>query len=321
MRADGVGGTGHFAQWKVHLAGMGVIRLQNCKSGKYLRITAQHQVDVGGGLGALTKFRFHHYQHPHGVKLQRCQYPNKYIAIMPDGRVLAGAGGPHCKLTFWRQGQAQPNVVYKPAKVKPVVIVQNPAPAQIVVQSNVAQQAQMQQQMEQMKIAQDAQLAHQQQLEMERAKMQSEMEAQQAAIAEQQQAVLDAQNAILQQQQAMMAQQNSNPPNAQVVVQQEIQQEGVSGQAPINPQYVNAVNTNSPPVAVDPSYPQLQQPVSAPPVAAANDAMIIPNEKAVPEEKEPAPVPTMGQENADNVKTWLTTLNMERYYDSFIKNE
>merc|ERR1719300_200631 len=150
--------------------------------------------------------------------------------------------------------------------------------------------------------------------------MQSEMEAQQASIAAQQQAVLDAQNALLQQQQAMM-QQNSNSPNAQVVVQQEIQQEGISGQAPINPQYVNAVNTNSPPAAVDPSsYPQLQQPVSAPPVAAANDAMIIPNEEAVPEEKEPAPVPTMGQENADNVKTWLTTLNMDRYYDSFIKN-
>merc|ERR1719385_300739 len=33
MRADGVGGTGHFAQWKVHLDGMGVIRLQSCKSG------------------------------------------------------------------------------------------------------------------------------------------------------------------------------------------------------------------------------------------------------------------------------------------------
>merc|ERR1719334_2438856 len=105
-----------------------------------------------------------------------------------------------------------------------------------------------------MKIAQEQQLAA------ERAKMQQEMEAQQAAVAAQQQAVLDAQNAILAQQQAMMAQQSSNsPPNAQVVVQQEVQQEGVSGQAPVNPYYGNGPNTNSPP-----SYSEVQQPAANP---------------------------------------------------------
>jgi len=324
MAAEGLGGTGHYAQWRVHLDGMGVVKLQSAKSGKYLRITAQSLVDVGGTGGALTRFRFHHHQHPHGVKLQSCQFPNKWIAIMPDGRVLAGAGGQHCKVTFWRGGRAQqPPVVYQPANVQPTVIVQNPAPSPVVIQQQ-AQQAQMQQQMEQMKIAHEAQLAQQrQQMEMEKAKMQQDIEAQQAALAAQQQMVLESQNAILQQQQAMMAQQNSNPPMQsnvavspmaqppvqQMVIPQEVQQEGVSGQVPVNPYYgnsaspPNAMNTNAPP-----SYPELQQPVSGPPVAAAA------------EEKEPEPVPTMGQEQAGKVKEWLAALNMDRYYGHFIKN-
>ena len=158
MNPDGNGGTGQFAQWKVHFAGMGEIRLQSVKSGKYLRITAQ-KVDVDGGLDNLTRFRYHVHHHPNGVKLQSVQFPNKYIAVMPDGRVLAGAGGNHCKLTFWRNGRAQqPQVVYKPAKMQPTVIVQNPAP-QVIVQNPAPQVAQMEQQMEQMRIAQEAQLA------------------------------------------------------------------------------------------------------------------------------------------------------------------
>ena len=192
-----------------------MVKLQSIKSGKYLRITAQSQVNVGGTGGELTRFRYHHYQHPNGVKLQSCKFPNKYIAIVPDGRVLAGNGGIHCHLTFWRMGQAQAQpvkVVYKPANTQPTVIVQNPAPPQVVVQpvqqqSNAAQMQEMQAQMEQMKMAQEAQLAQ------ERAKMQQEMEAQQAALAAQQQAVLESQKAILEQQQAMLAQQNSNQSN------------------------------------------------------------------------------------------------------------
>jgi len=99
----------------------------------------------------------------------------------------------------------------------------------------------------------------------------------------------------------------AQPPVQQVVVPQEVQQEGVSGQDPVNPYSGNAasMNTNSPP-----SYPQLQEPVSAPPVAAA----------AEEKEYEPEPVPTMGQENADKVRQWLGDLNMERYYGHFIKN-
>merc|ERR1712062_181307 len=85
----------------------------------------------------------------------------------------------------------------------------------------------------------------------------------------------------------------AQPPVQQVVVPQEVQQEGVSGQDPVNPYSGNAasMNTNSPP-----SYPQLQEPVSAPPVAAA------------------------AEENADKVRQWLGDLNMERYYGHFIKN-
>jgi len=102
------------------------------------------------------------------------------------------------------------------------------------------------------------------------------------------------------------------------------QQEGVSGQSPVNP-YANdpGVETNAPP-----SYPVMQQPVqqpvqpvvvpvvNQPPVAAAAADSAL----AAPEEKEVEPVPTMGVENANKVKFWLSAYNMERYYNMFIKN-
>ena len=107
-----------------------------------------------------------------------------------------------------------------------------------------------------------------------------------------------------------------SPVSQSPVQQMEIQQEGVSGQSPVNPYYANGTsnppqNTNSPP-----SYPVINE---APAVAAAADSAL--SEVPAPEEKkEEEPVPTMGMENANKVKQWLSAMNMERYYNSFIKN-
>ena len=65
--ADGNGGTGSFARWRVILQGSNLIRLQNIKTGRYLRIQRNNEVNVGGGLGALTLFRYQVHLNPNGV--------------------------------------------------------------------------------------------------------------------------------------------------------------------------------------------------------------------------------------------------------------
>eukprot|EP01084_Bolivina_argentea_P234132 394169_1 len=311
--ADGNGGTGQYARWRVILDGGRVIKLQNTHSGKYLRIEGNHQVNVGGGGGAWTRFRYHVHRHPNGVKLESCKIPGKYVAIHPNGNVTHGTGGIHTQLSLWRRGGAAPQVVVRQPQPQ-VVVVQQPQPQvivqrqpQVIVQNpsiNVqqrqmeqqmaaqqqqmnqqmaAQQQQMTQQMEQLRIQNEISLkSQQQQMELEKQQMEQQMQQNMAL----QQQELDAQRQLMEQQQQMM----SNVSSASIPTQQE----GVN--APVNPFYGNVDTLDG---AI--SYPVLNQAV---------------------EEKEAAPVmmPVQGQEAANAVYLWLHKLGMERYYKTFIEN-
>ena len=145
--------------------GAGLVRLRNTHTNKYLRIMRNNDVNVDGGLGQLTLFRYHVHTHPNGVRLESCRFPGKYIAIRPNGAVMHGAGGVHTRLFFFREGQPQPQqkVIYvqQPAQpVQPTVIV-SPQPVQPVqpqvIVTSPSYQAQQQMNQQQQQIAQQQQ--------------------------------------------------------------------------------------------------------------------------------------------------------------------
>jgi len=103
-QADGHGGQGAFAHWKVHLIGNNHCRLQSVKTGKYLRIwRGGNHIDVQGGTGQFTKFKIHRIA-MNGVKLESDVFRGKYIAVKPGKNVAIGSGGGHCALYPKRQG-------------------------------------------------------------------------------------------------------------------------------------------------------------------------------------------------------------------------
>eukprot|EP00483_Globobulimina_turgida_P007052 UN07066 len=166
----------------------------------------------------------------------------------------------------------------------------------------------MQQQMEQMRLQNDASLkAQQQQMELEKQKMQQDMEIQQQQLVQQQATMLESQRVMLEQQQQMssLSQNVSNPP----------QPEGISGSAPVNPYYGD---TQVPQNEALPSYPVLNEAVQ--PVQPIVQQEIVAQQVEWKEEKEAAAIPVMGQDAANEVLRWLTQLKMERYYSTFIEN-
>jgi len=115
--ADGGGGTGAFARWKIHLIGAQFCRLQSVKTGKYLRILRNGQaIDVNGGTGQFTKFKIRRVAPPNGIMLESDVFAGRFIAVNPQRGMKIGSGGPHCKLWIKREGNA-PNVSRKPAAV------------------------------------------------------------------------------------------------------------------------------------------------------------------------------------------------------------
>ena len=95
------GGQGQWARWHVEKDGQ-VFKFKNVKTGKYLRITGQDEINCEGAGGALTAFKVH--KEGGGVaKLESVKFAGKYISIKPNGNINIGNGGPHCKLTFTRK--------------------------------------------------------------------------------------------------------------------------------------------------------------------------------------------------------------------------
>merc|ERR1712176_341926 len=160
---------GKFARWNVIIDGPQVIKLQNQHTKKFLRITQGGAVNVLGENGPLTRLRYKIWQSPNGVKLESVRFPGKWVAVMPNGTVQLGMGGPHCKLLFYRSNGGGQQVQQPQAYVQPQVIVQQP---------NLQQQ--MQQQMAQMKLEHEQQMAAQKQaMEAEKLRMQQQQVQQQ----------------------------------------------------------------------------------------------------------------------------------------------
>jgi len=324
--ADGNGGQGKYAQWRVILDGGGVIKLQNTHTNKYLRIESNNAVNVGGTGGQWTRFRYHVYSHPHGVKLESCKLPGRYVAIRPNGLVCHGTGGIHTQLTFWKQGQV--NIVQQPQVVQPTVIYQQQPPPQptVIVQSPnyaqqqqqqqqqaalqqqqavqqqmAAQQASMQQQMEQMRLQNEASLnAQRQQMEFQKQQMEAQLAAEKAEV--------ERQKMVLEQQQANLSQ-TSLSPHANSP-----HNEGISNTfaPPVNPYYGGSGNNI---VDEPPAYPVLIQPQPVQQQGQQQYAEPPEDNKEVEQS-----MPSKGQDAANEVLTWLTKLNMQRYYQTFIDN-
>eukprot|EP01083_Nonionella_stella_P253166 871414_1 len=107
-QADGGGGHGAFAQWRIMLEGGQHCRLQSTKTNKYLRIFRNGNViDVDGGTGPFTKFKIHYHSRPNGIKLESDRFPGRYLAVNPNRTMKIGGGGHHCNLWIKREGQAQ----------------------------------------------------------------------------------------------------------------------------------------------------------------------------------------------------------------------
>ena len=105
---DGDGGFGKRAQWKVHLTrdkGDVTVKLQNEKSGDYLRIMKNgEKINAGGKGQGLCDFKVHRMSSS-VCKLESVAVPGAYIAVSKDG-VIVGKGGPRCRIEALKQGAA-----------------------------------------------------------------------------------------------------------------------------------------------------------------------------------------------------------------------
>eukprot|EP01083_Nonionella_stella_P147959 467633_1 len=110
-QADGNGGTGSLARWKVYLDGKQdeytVAKFQNTKTGKYLRIyNSGKTLDVAGGGGKWTRFKVHK-TGSNKAKLESCEISGKYPAVQRRGPAI-GTGGRWTEFTFFRLGDGPP---------------------------------------------------------------------------------------------------------------------------------------------------------------------------------------------------------------------
>merc|ERR1712176_983683 len=171
---------GKFARWNVIIDGPQVIKLQNQHTKKFLRITQGGAVNVLGENGPLTRLRYKIWQSPNGVKLESVRFPGKWVAVMPNGTVQLGMGGPHCKLLFYRSNGGGQQVQQPQAYVQSQVIVQQPNLQQQMQQQMAAQQAVIAQQQQQMMAQQQAQV--QQQMAQMKLEHEQQMAAQKQAM-------------------------------------------------------------------------------------------------------------------------------------------
>eukprot|EP01084_Bolivina_argentea_P308641 533746_1 len=97
------GGKGQFAQWEIDPQNNGnKCRIKSKKTGKYLRINNDGNIDVKGSGGKWTVFKVKSYGAVNEVKLESDETNGKYIAVGKNGNIKVGGGGPHCKLQIFR---------------------------------------------------------------------------------------------------------------------------------------------------------------------------------------------------------------------------
>lgn len=94
------GARGEFARWIVEKEGDNTVRLKSKKSGKYLRIMKDGEINVEGGKGPLTLFKVH--GNDNVRKLESNQFKGKYVSVKKNGDVNVGNGGPWTELKFFR---------------------------------------------------------------------------------------------------------------------------------------------------------------------------------------------------------------------------
>eukprot|EP01084_Bolivina_argentea_P227380 384018_1 len=122
-QANGSGGTGQWARWKIELMGGNHCKLQSTKTGKYLRIwRGGKEIDINGGGGLFTKFKIHYHSRPNGIKLESDRFPGRYIAVNPSREMKIGSGGRHTNLWVFKDGgggqqRVQPQVIVQPSIV------------------------------------------------------------------------------------------------------------------------------------------------------------------------------------------------------------
>ena len=97
---DSHGAKGVLARWFVEVHGGGIVKLRNRSSGKYLRMRGDGGIDAKGAGKAWCEWRV--VKAGKGVAKLQSKAHAKFLAFR-DGRVVAGKGGPFCKLTFIRK--------------------------------------------------------------------------------------------------------------------------------------------------------------------------------------------------------------------------
>jgi len=105
-KPDSQGGQGEFARFIVEFdnGDSSKVRLKSKKSGKYLRIMKDGEINVEGGTGPLTLFKVQKQGEPNLVKLESNKFDGKYISVKKNGDVNVGNGGPWTELKFFREG-------------------------------------------------------------------------------------------------------------------------------------------------------------------------------------------------------------------------
>jgi len=102
-KLDGEGGKGAFAQWEAQPQANGSeCKFKSKKSGKYLRIGPQGNLNVGGGGGPFTVFKVHKQGKDGKVKLESKKHGGKYPAYQPGKGIAIGNGGQHTVLEIFR---------------------------------------------------------------------------------------------------------------------------------------------------------------------------------------------------------------------------
>lgn len=102
-KLDQDGGKGAFAQWEAEpIDGGKFVKIKSEKSGKYLRIGPQGNINVGGGGGKFTVFKVHKISQGK-AKLESKEHDNKYIAVQKQNGIAVGNGGQWTELEFYRK--------------------------------------------------------------------------------------------------------------------------------------------------------------------------------------------------------------------------
>jgi len=102
QQVDAHGAKGVLARWHAEVYAGGIIKFRNRSSGKYLRMRSDGAIDANGVGGAWCEWRVMKQGAGTGHAKLQSKAHGKYLAFR-NGRLVAGTGGPFCKLTFIRK--------------------------------------------------------------------------------------------------------------------------------------------------------------------------------------------------------------------------